>query len=95
MRFGEKFRVQGVGHRIVHGGSRFTDPVVITDEIIAQIEKLIPLAPLHQPHGLRGVLTALNTYPEAVHVACFDSAFHARKPWINDAYALPRHYYDP
>ena len=91
---GSDFRVQGVGHRIVHGGSTFTDPVVITDEIVTQIEELIPLAPLHQPHGLRGVLTALEAYPDAVHVACFDSAFHAQKPWINNAYALPRRYFD-
>ncbi|MEM8970741.1 MAG: acetate/propionate family kinase [Pseudomonadota bacterium] len=91
---GAGLSVEGVGHRIVHGGSTFTDPVIITDEIVEQIEELVPLAPLHQPHGILGILTARDAYPKAIHVACFDSAFHARKPWIHDAYALPRQFYD-
>ena len=86
-------RITGVGHRIVHGGTRFAEPVQITPEIVEQIEALIPMAPLHQPHGLRGVLTAMVAFPDAHHIACFDSAFHARKPWLHDAYALPRRHY--
>lgn len=91
---GTALTVRGVGHRIVHGGQVFTDPVVITDKVLHQIEALTPLAPLHQPHGLKGIQTALDVYPEVAHVACFDSAFHASKPWINEAYALPRRYFD-
>lgn len=87
-------RVRGVGHRIVHGGADFTDPVQVTPDVSEALEALIPLAPLHQPHGLQGILTALSLFPEAVHVACFDTAFHAGKPWLHEAFALPRHHYD-
>ena len=86
--------VKGVGHRIVHGGSNFTDPVLINSEIVDEIQSLIPMAPLHQPHGSRGVQAALEAFPEAKHVACFDSAFHAKKPWVHNSFALPRTYFE-
>lgn len=89
-----KPRILGTGHRIVHGGSRFAEPVVITSEIIEQIDALVPLAPLHQPHGLKGILASLEAFADATHVACFDTAFHAKNPWVHTAYALPRKYYD-
>jgi acetate kinase len=87
-------RIVGVGHRIVHGGARFTDPVPITPEVVDALTDLIPLAPLHQPHGLAGIAAARARFADAQQVACFDTAFHAGKPWVNDSFALPRRFYD-
>jgi acetate kinase len=88
-------RVAGIGHRIVHGGADFTDPVRITDDVLARLEALVPLAPLHQPHGIAGIRATRALFPDAAQVACLDTAFHAGKPWVQDAYALPaRHYAD-
>ncbi|NIY97264.1 acetate kinase [Salipiger sp. HF18] len=87
-------RVTAVAHRIVHGGSAFTAPEPVTPALLEALEALVPLAPLHQPHGLRGIRTALELFPDAGHVACFDTAFHAGRPWVHDAYALPRRFYD-
>ncbi|NNU82080.1 acetate/propionate family kinase [Halovulum dunhuangense] len=86
--------IRGVGHRIVHGGARFSAPVRVTPDVVAALAALVPLAPLHQPHGLQGIESGRTLFPEAVHVACFDTAFHAGKPWVQDAYALPARYYD-
>ena len=86
--------VRGVGHRIVHGGTRFTDPVILTPDVEAELEALTPLAPLHQPHNLAGVDAARRTFPDAVQVGCFDTAFHRSHPWVNDTFALPRAYFD-
>ena len=87
-------RIGGVAHRILHGGAAFADPVRVTPDVIEALEAIVPLAPLHQPHGIQGILTGLALYPAAVHVACFDTAFHAGKPWVKDAFALPRSYHD-
>lgn len=86
--------VAGIGHRIVHGGQDYTLPVVITSDVLEDLEHLAVLAPLHQPHGLRGVRAAQTLYPKATQVACFDTAFHAGKPWLHNAFALPRAHYD-
>ncbi len=86
--------VQAVGHRIVHGGSEFTQSYAITTEVEAALERLNPLAPLHQPHNLAAVKAARRVFPEAVQVACFDIAFHAHHSFAADAFALPRRYYD-
>ena len=82
--------VRGVAHRVVHGGERFTKPVRVTAEVLAQLDALSPLAPLHQPHNLEAirVITALD--PTLPQVACFDTAFHAGQAWVAQAYALPR-----
>ncbi|WP_425093539.1 acetate/propionate family kinase [Tropicimonas sp. S265A] len=85
--------VRGIGHRIVHGGAIFTDPVRITPDVVGDLTRLVPLAPLHQPHGLAAIDAARARYPEAIQVACFDTAFHAGKPWIHQAIALPKRYY--
>jgi len=87
-------RITGIAHRIVHGGTVFSEPVRVTAEVTAEIEALVPLAPLHQPHGLRAIHLTSEVLPEALQVACFDTAFHAVKPWVNTAYALPQSYYD-
>ncbi|MEM9589874.1 MAG: acetate/propionate family kinase [Pseudomonadota bacterium] len=86
--------VTAVGHRIVHGGPDYASPIVIDDESFADLEKLIPLAPLHQPHNLSGVRAAQAAFPGAVQVACFDTSFHRQHPWVNDTYALPLALYE-
>ena len=86
--------VAAVGHRIVHGGPDYAEPVLIDDATLAKLRSLIPLAPLHQPHNIAGVEAAMKAFPSAPQVACFDTAFHRSHPFIDDTYALPRSYYD-
>ncbi len=87
-------KVDAIGHRVVHGGIAYSEPVRITDTVLADLRTLEPLAPLHQPHNLAGVDAARAAFPGALQVACFDTAFHRRHPWVNDTFALPRPYYD-
>jgi acetate kinase len=82
--------VKGVGHRVVHGGTHFTGPVEVTAEIIAELERLSPLAPLHQPHNLGPIKAIAQNRPDVRQVACFDTAFHQSQPHLAQAYALPR-----
>ena len=86
--------VTAVGHRIVHGGPDYAEPVLIDDATLAKLKALIPLAPLHQPHNVAGIEAAMKAFPSTPQVACFDTAFHRSHPFINDTYALPRSYYD-
>jgi acetate kinase len=86
--------VAAVGHRVVHGGIDFSEAVVLDAEKQAALARLNPLAPLHQPHNLSGVRAAHVAFPEALQVACFDTAFHRAHPWVNDTYALPREFYE-
>lgn len=86
--------VVAVGHRIVHGGLEFDRPVILTDTILTRLAALEPFAPLHQPHNLAGVRAAMDAFPDAVQVGCFDTAFHRHHPFVNDTFALPRDYYD-
>ncbi len=86
--------VEAVGHRIVHGGTDFTGPVVLSDDVLAKLRVLIPLAPLHQPHNLACVDAARARFPAALQVGCFDTSFHRGHPWVNDTFALPRRFYD-
>src|SRR6056297_797195 len=90
----EGLTIAGIGHRVVHGGPDFSDPVRVTPEIEAALTDLVPLAPLHQPHNLAGIAAARDLFPDAVQVACFDTAFHRGHPWVNDTFALPRRFYD-
>lgn len=83
-----------VGHRIVHGGADFGAPVELTPEVLSLLNALIPLAPLHQPHNLAAVDAARAAFPMARQVGCFDTAFHKGHPFVNDAFGLPRKYYD-
>jgi len=89
-----KSNIVAVGHRIVHGGVDFQGPVVLDEETMAKLANLSPFAPLHQPHNLAGVRAAQETFPDAVQVGCFDTAFHRSHPWVNDTFALPRELYD-
>jgi acetate kinase len=79
-----------VGHRVVHGGSRFLEPTVIDDRVIAAIEELRPLAPLHNEPALQAIRAAQTALPDVPHVAVFDTAFHATIPDEAATYAIPR-----
>ena len=80
------------GHRVVHGGEHFSAPVLINADLLASLERLVPLAPLHQPHNLAAIraLTALR--PGLAQVACFDTAFHATQGALAQSLALPREF---
>jgi acetate kinase len=82
--------IEAVGHRVVHGGSEFSDPVLIDDAVTSRIAALTPLAPLHQPKALHGIAAVRGAYPRLPEVACFDTAFHARIPAPAATYAIPR-----
>jgi len=85
--------IDAVGHRVVHGGERFSKTVVITPEVIAAIKDLIPLAPLHNPANLKGIQVAMEIFSSAVQVAVFDTAFHSSMPARAYRYAIPNDYY--
>jgi acetate kinase len=82
-------RLTAVGHRVVHGGMEFSEPVKLDSGVIAKLEKLVPLAPLHQPHNLAPIRLVAERLPQVVQVACFDTAFHRAQPEIAQAFALP------
>ncbi|NOD64407.1 MULTISPECIES: acetate/propionate family kinase [unclassified Ruegeria] len=86
--------VTAFGHRVVHGGPNIDAPLPLTEAAIEALDKLSPFAPLHQPHNLAGAKAAMERFPDAVQIACFDTAFHRNHPWENDVFALPREYYD-
>jgi acetate kinase len=81
-----------VGHRVVHGGARFREPAVIDEAVIAAIEELRPLAPLHNEPALEAIRAAQAALPDVPHVAVFDTAFHATIPDAAATYAIPRHW---
>jgi acetate kinase len=86
--------ISAVGHRAVHGGSLFTGSVVVDDEVIAKLEECSPLAPLHNPANLMGILEARRLLPGVPQVAVFDTAFHQTMPPQAYLYALPYEYYE-
>jgi acetate kinase len=75
-----------------HGGRRFTDPVRIDATVMAALEELVPLAPLHQPHNLGAIAAVAELAPELPQVACFDTAFHRSQPAVAQWYGLPRRF---
>lgn len=81
--------VAAVGHRIVHGGTRHVAPTVLNAAILADLQRLIPLAPLHEPHNLNGVIVAQKAWPRAVQVGCFDTAFHSTQSQAAQRFAIP------
>jgi acetate kinase len=86
--------VKAVGHRVVHGGSRYAAPALIDDAVVEELAALSPLAPLHQPHNLACITAARAEFPGVAQVACFDTAFHRGHSFVNEAYGLPRRYYE-
>ena len=84
--------VAAAGHRVVHGGTRFSEPVLVDTATLAALEALIPLAPLHQPHNVSVIAAVAEAAPDLPQVACFDTAFHRTQPSVAQAFALPRRY---
>ncbi|HET9701607.1 MAG TPA: acetate/propionate family kinase, partial [Burkholderiales bacterium] len=82
-------RLLAVGHRVVHGGEDYAAPVRVTPEVMATLEKYVPLAPLHQPHNLSPIRTLMQSAPDVPQVACFDTAFHRSHSAVTQAFALP------
>lgn len=84
------WRIAGVGHRIVHGAQKFSQPVVLDSAMIETLRSFTPLAPLHQPHNLAGVDALTAALPGIPQIACFDTAFHRSQPELAQLFALPR-----
>ena len=85
-------RIAAVGHRVVHGGLRYTKPTLVNEKILTDLEEFIPLAPLHQPHNLAPIRVIARRNPGMPQVACFDTSFHTSIPAVAQAFALPRKY---
>jgi len=83
-----------VGHRVVHGGPEYNNPVLINAEVLARLERYVPLAPLHQPHNLAPIRSILANFPELPQVACFDTAFHRGHSAVAEYYAIPLHMHE-
>lgn len=83
-------RVLGVGHRVVHGGSRYDRPIVVNRQVLAELHELVPLAPLHQPYSLAAIETILERMPEVPQVACFDTSFHQGHCAVAKLIPLPK-----
>jgi acetate kinase len=82
-------KLVGVGHRVVHGGTHYFEPVRVNQKVLADLEQLVPLAPLHQPHNLAPIKIVLERLPEVAQVACFDTGFHHTNPPLAQMFALP------
>lgn len=83
-------RVLGVGHRVVHGGARYAGPTVVTSQVLAELRRLAPLAPLHQPYNIAAIEAVSEHLPDVPQVACFDTSFHRTQPPLADLIPLPR-----
>src|SRR5215212_6551656 len=84
------YRLEAVGHRVVHGGVSFSTPVLIDPTVLRELEQLVPLAPLHQPHNLAPIRILRERFPDLPQIACFDTAFHRNQPDLAQRFALPR-----
>ncbi len=82
-------RVLGVGHRVVHGGTAYAQPTIVTPKVLADLYELVPLAPLHQPHNLAAIEAVFEQLPDVPQVACFDTGFHMGRPHIAGIIPLP------
>jgi len=82
-------RLIAIGHRVVHGGLNYAEPTLVNAEVLTNLEKLVPLAPLHQPHNLAPIRIVAERTPDMPQVACFDTAFHRAQPELAQAFALP------
>ena len=82
-----------IGHRVVHGGPDYDRPVRVNAEVVARLERYVPLAPLHQPHNLAPIRSILARFPDLPQVACFDTAFHRGHGGLADRYAIPEQLY--
>ena len=82
--------LRAAAHRVVHGGVRYAAPVIIDAEVVRELRRLIPLAPLHQPHALAAIEALAISHPALVQIACFDTAFHHTLSLVESSFALPR-----
>ena len=87
---GSEAGFDGVGHRVVHGGSTYSQPVAIDNKVITELEALVPLAPLHQPHHIAAIRAIRDIAPNVPQIACFDTAFHRSQPALAQQFAIPR-----
>lgn len=87
-------QIVAAGHRVAHGGLKFTKPVRVDAEVIAALEELVPLVPLHQPHNIAAIKVVAERAPSLPQVACFDTSFHRTQPRIAQMFALPRRFAD-
>ena len=83
-------RIAAVGHRVVHGGLEYTGPTILNSQVFENLKKLVPLAPLHQPHNLNAISICTERRPDVPQVACFDTSFHTSIPAVAQAFGLPR-----
>ena len=83
-------RVLGVGHRVVHGGAKFTGPTLLDKQVLKELYALVPLAPLHQPYNLAAIEAVFERLPDVPQVACFDTSFHRGQPDVAQVVPLPR-----
>jgi acetate kinase len=83
-------KLVGVGHRVVHGGSRYAAPALVTDAVLADLRALVPLAPLHQPHNLAAIDALRERQPDVPQVACFDTSFHRGQSAVAELVPLPK-----
>lgn len=79
-----------VGHRVVHGGQKFTKPTLVDDSVLQELETLVPLAPLHQPHNLAAIRAVTKWHPDLPQIACFDTSYHCTQKRVAQLFALPR-----
>jgi acetate kinase len=86
--------LKAAGHRLVHGGARYTQPQRITPIFLSALKKLVPLDPDHLPAAIKGIQFVAKKFPKLTQVACFDTAFHSSLPTVAKMYALPRRLYD-
>ncbi|MCA1598544.1 MAG: acetate/propionate family kinase, partial [Chloroflexi bacterium] len=87
---GDAARPDAAGHRVVHGGSRYREPQLITDEVVAALQDLVPIDPDHLPQAIDAIEATRRAYPAIPQAACFDTAFHRHMPRVARQYALPR-----
>jgi acetate kinase len=87
-------RLSAVGHRLVHGGRNFTEPQLVTQELLRALQALVPIDPDHTPQAIGIIRLAEAHHPGVPQVACFDTSFHRHLPWFAEMYALPRQFYD-
>ena len=81
--------LMGVGHRVVHGGARYASPTIVTPQVLAELRRLVPLAPLHQPYNLAAIEAVAERLPDVPQVACFDTSFHRGQSAVAELVPLP------
>ena len=86
----QDWEIVAVGHRVVHGGEHYSKPIVVTPHVLTRLTSYFPLAPLHQPHNVAGILALQALLPNVAQVACFDTAFHRSQPDVAQIFGLPR-----